>query len=71
VSDRLHVSAASLLREQPPDAIGLEAGWVTEQVLILRKENSCPYRDSNPYTLALEPVDSRYTDGAMPVIIKR
>jgi hypothetical protein len=34
-----------------------------------RRENSCPYRDSNPDPSAVQPEASRYTDCAIPIPI--
>jgi hypothetical protein len=67
VSGQLHVPAALLSGKHPPVPVGYEVGCTPELAWTTwRRENSCPYRDSNSDPSVVQPVASRYTEYAIP-----
>jgi hypothetical protein len=54
-----------------PVPIRYEAVWAPEAIWTTwRRENSCPYRDSNSDPLAVQLIASRYTDCAIPALLQ-
>jgi hypothetical protein len=67
VSGQLHATAALPPGKEPLVPIVYEVGWTSEPVWkIWRRENYCPYRDSNSDPSVVQPVASRYTDYVIP-----
>jgi hypothetical protein len=69
VSGQLHAPAALSPRKAPTAPIGNEVGCAPEPVWTTpKREDSCPYRDSNSDPSVVQPVASRYTDCAIPAL---
>jgi hypothetical protein len=67
MSGQLEVPASLPPGKEPPVPIGQETGWAPETVWTTwSRENSLLYRDSNSDLSVVQPVDSRYTDYAIP-----
>jgi hypothetical protein len=66
VSGQLHVPAALPSGKEPAVPIGQEVGWTPQPIWTTwRRENSCPYRDSNSDHSVVQHVASHYTDYAI------
>jgi hypothetical protein len=61
------VSEIDALVALPPVLIGFESGWAPEPIWkTWRRESSGLNLDSNPEPSVVQPITSRYTNGAIP-----
>jgi hypothetical protein len=70
VNGQLHTPADLLPGKEHPVPIGYEAGWASEPVWMQcrREYFLAPRRESNFDHPIVQPVASRYTDWAIPVL---